>query len=193
MVRRATRHPCRSRHFFDLFPSEQAAYRRIDKLRRQGLLRQVGELMIEDAGRPEKVYCNSWKPKWDQVRHECLLTDFFLLGYSTADVLRGWMVNKRVRPDAEMTLQGVFYYVEMDTGSESYAQVRKRQRAYAGVEEPLLYVTLNAKRREGLRKVSKAVASIALFTTLEQVKESPRGNIWMDCNGDTVSIWPEVE
>jgi hypothetical protein len=193
IARRATRHVCRTRHFFDLFSSEQAAYRRIDKLRKRGLLRQVGELMVKDLGRPEKVYCNGWKPKWDQVRHECLLTDFFLMGYPEADCLRGWLVNKRIRPDAEMTLHGVFFYVELDTGSESLAQVRKRQAAYAGVEDSLLYVTLSKRRCENLRKASKAVASIALFTTLNEALENPRGAIWRDATGEDVSILPKVE
>ena len=191
IVRRATRHVCRTRHFFDLFSSERAAYRRVEKLRKGELLRQVGELMVEDSGRPEKIYCNGWKPKWDHLRHECLLTDFFLFGYPEADVLRGWLVNKRIRPDAEMTLEGVFYYVEMDTGQESYAQVRRRQRNYAGVEDPVLYVTLSGDRREGLRKRGKAIASIGLFTTLDEVLECPRGDIWVDHDGGRVSIWPE--
>lgn len=191
--RRARCHVCRSRHFFDLFSTDQAAYRRLDKLRGQGLLRQVGQLMIEDVGRPEKIYCNGWKPKYDHLRHESLLTDFFLLGYREADVLRGWLVNKRIRPDAEMTLQDVFYYVEMDTGLESYAQVRRRQEAYRGVNEFVLYVTLSKGRREGLRKRSRAIASTALFTTLDEVKEDPRGDIWVAYDGDKVSIWPDSE
>lgn len=143
--------------------------------------------MVNDTGRPERVYCNGWKPKPDQLRHELLLTDF-LLCYPEADVLRGWLVNKRIRPDAEMMLQGRLFYVELDTGHQSYSQVRRRQRVYAGVEELLLYVTLKQSRKAGLIRASKSVSSIALFTTLAQVQTDPCGAIWESCSGRVGSI-----
>ena len=141
-----------------------------------------------DSGRPENVYCNSWKPKYDQLRHELLLTDF-LLNYPDADVLRGWAVSRRLRPDAEMTVAGFFYYVEMDTGEQSYAQVRRRQARYSGVEDYLLYVTVSPKRLEGLRKnAHSAVERIAMFTTLEEALRDPHGQIWIDCHGERTAI-----
>src|SRR2546430_1440081 len=144
ILRLAARHVLRTRHFFRYFTSPQAAYRRIEKLRRQGLLRLVGQIMTGDSGRPENIFSNGFKPKYDQIRHELLLTDF-LLGYPEADTLRGWAVNRRLRPDAEMTLGDYFYYVELDTGEQTHAQVRRRQARYAGVEDFLLYVTMSPK------------------------------------------------
>jgi hypothetical protein len=144
--------------------------------------------MMRDSGAPEKIYCNGWKPKCDQLYHEVLLTDF-LLGYPAADTLRGWAVNRRLRPDAEMTLDDYFYYVELDTGEETYAQVRRHQARYAGVEDYVLYVTLTAKRVEGLRRhAHEAVRRIALFTTLADAKRDPRGEIWIDCQGERTAI-----
>lgn len=144
--------------------------------------------MTGDSGRPDKIYCNSWKPKYDQLRHELLLTDF-LLNYPEGDVLRGWAVNRRLRPDAELTLGDYFYYVEMDTGEQSYTQVRRRQSRYSGVEEFLLYVTLTARRLEGLRKnAHAAVKQIAMFTTLDEAIRDPRGQIWIDCQGERAAI-----
>jgi hypothetical protein len=144
--------------------------------------------VIGDSGRPENVYCNSWKPKYDQLRHDLLLTDF-LLNYPEADVLRGWAVNRRLRPDAEMTLDGFFYHVEMDTGEQSYAQVRRRQSRYSGIKDFVLYVTTSPKRLDGLRKnVHDAVLPIALFTTLDDALREPHGEIWIDCQGERTSI-----
>jgi hypothetical protein len=144
--------------------------------------------MIADSGRPENVYCNGWKPKYDQLRHELLLTDF-LLGYPEVDTLRGWAVNRRLRPDAEMTLGDYFYYVELDTGEQSYAQVRRRQARYAGVEDYVLYVTTTGKRLDGLRRQAhEAVKRIALFTTLADAQREPHGEIWTDCLGEKTAI-----
>jgi hypothetical protein len=188
LIRLATRHVCRTRHFFRYFTSPQAAYRRAEKLRRQGQLRLVATIVIGDAGRPENVYCNSYKPKYDQLRHELLLTDF-LLCYPEADTLRGWAVNRRVRPDAQITLADYFYYIELDTGEQSHAQVRRRQARYAGVEDFVLYVTLSPRRLEGLRRhAHEAVRSIALFTTLDEVQRDPHGPVWIDVHGERTAI-----
>ncbi len=145
-------------------------------------------MITGDSGRPENVYCNGWKPKHDQLTHELLLTDF-LLCYPNADTLRGWAVNRRLRPDAEMTLDGYFYNVELDTGEQSYAQVNRRQKRYAGSTDLLLYVTQSERRLEGLRQnADPAVRSIALFTTLEKVLAAPAGQIFLDCAGESTWI-----
>jgi hypothetical protein len=144
--------------------------------------------MMGETGRPERVYCNGWKPKCDQLRHELLLTDFLLL-YPEADTLRGWAVNRRLRPDAEMTLAGYFYRIELDTGEQTFAQVRRRQARYAGIEDYLLYVTLTEKRLEGLRRhAHEAVKRIAMFTTLAGAQRDPHGEIWIDCLGEKAAI-----
>ena len=141
------------------------------------MLRLVGQIVTGEAGRPENIYCNGWKPKYDQLRHDLLLTDF-LLAYPDADTIRGWAVSRRLRPDAEMTLGDYFYYVELDTGEQSYAQVRRRQTRYAGVEDFLLYVTSTPKRLDGLRRnAHEAVRKIALFTTLADALREPRSNL----------------
>jgi hypothetical protein len=151
-------------------------------------LRLVGTVVVGDAGRPEHIFCNGWKPKYDQLRHELLLTDF-LLGYPEGDVLRGWAVNRRLRPDAELTLDGYFYFVELDTGEESLAQVRRRQARYLGTEDYVLFVTLSPRRLEHLRqRAHEAVKGIALFTTLDEALREPRGEIWIDCQGERTSI-----
>lgn len=145
-------------------------------------------MIVGDSGRPENIYCNSWRPKRDQFAHELLLTDY-LVCYPNADVLRGWSVNRRLRPDAEMSLDGYFYNVELDTGEQSYAQVRRRQRRYAGSQDFLLYVTQSSRRLEGLRKnADPLVRSIALFTTLADAQHDPAGDIYTDFFGERTSI-----
>ena len=142
------------------------------------------------GGRPESVFCNGWKPKYDHLKHEVGLSDFLLL-YHKAEIVRGWQVHRTLRPDAEMTLNGILHYVELDSGKQSLSAVQRRQRVYRGVDELVLYVTLLSPRRlEGLRRVSKALANVVLFTTLTEAMADPRGQIWLNCEGDRFSIDP---
>lgn len=139
------------------------------------------------TGRPETVYCNTWKPKSDQFRHEVLLTDF-LLCYPEATVVRGWSVDQQIRPDAELTIDHQKFFVELDTGEQTYRKVRERQQAYRGVQDFLLYVTLSERRLAGLKQHSETVRGIALFTTLSQVQAEPHGLVWSDCFGRAAAI-----
>ncbi|MCA9075848.1 MAG: hypothetical protein KDA93_12495 [Planctomycetaceae bacterium] len=142
---------------------------------------------MNTAGPPVRAYCNGWKPKRDQLRHEILTTDF-LLGYPSADVVRGWDVDPHIRPDATMQLDGITYHIETDTGSESFRRIRKRQKVYAHVDDFVLYVTLSERRLQGLMQHSQQIQRIALFTTLERAISDPRGKIWQDCHGKAASI-----
>ena len=139
------------------------------------------------SGRPETAYCNAWQPRSNQLTHDVLLTDF-LLCYPLAEIVRGWQVDSRIRPDAEMTVAGQKFFVELDTGEQTYRQIRHRQRAYAAVRDLLLYVTVSETRLAGLMRHSSAVESIALFTTLDRVMRDPRGEVWVDFAGKTVSL-----
>lgn len=145
-------------------------------------------MLVGDAGRPEKVYCNSYRPKFDQLLHELLLTDF-LLAYPDADVLRGWAVDRHRRPDAEMTLDGDHFDVELDTGEQSYAQVRRRQQRYIGSENRVLYVTTSRIRLAGLiEHTHEAIRPITWFTTLDAAIQDPLGAIWSNCHGEAAAI-----
>jgi hypothetical protein len=116
-----------------------------------------------------------------------LLTDF-LLCYPQAEIVRGWQVDHRIRPDAEMTLDGQRFFVEMDTGEQTYRQVEHRQRAYKSVRDWLLYVTITEARLAGLMRHSMTVRDIAFFTTLDRVLKDPTGEIWIDSSGKVASL-----
>lgn len=101
---------------------------------------------------------------------------------------RGWKVNERIRPDAEMTLEGRKFFAELDTGQENHTRVSERQRAYSGVTDFLLFVTLTHRRMAGLIARAERVRDIALFTTLRQSMDDPRGEIWTDAFGNKAGI-----
>jgi hypothetical protein len=130
-------------------------------------------VISKDSGRPESVYCNGWKPKADQLEHELLLTDFCIC-LPNADFKRGYLVDKKLKPDGQMWFDGVFFNIELDTGEQTHTQVNRRQKRYAGSTDYLLYVTQSERRLESLRtKADPCVRKIALFTTLEKVQTNP--------------------
>jgi hypothetical protein len=187
IIRLANTHVTATRHVFRLFSSQATAYRRTKHLRETRQLRVVGQLRGA-SGRPEYVYCNTWNPKADALDHELLITDFFM-NYPDADVIRGWIVNRQYRPDAEFRLDGYFYYLELHTGKQSYAQVQRRQVKYTGNREFILYVTTKEKLRDGLiRNIHDAIRQTSLFSTLDLVQKDPRGSIWIDAFGEATSI-----
>lgn len=186
ILKLADKHVIVARHIVAADTCRSAAYRAAKKLRTQGRLRAVG-FVRGVSGRPEIAYCNSWRPRSNQLLHEVRLTDF-LLCYAQAEIVRGWQVDSRIRPDAEMTLGGQKFFVELDTGEQSYRQVEQRQRAYESVKELLLYVTSTETRLAGLMQHSSAVRSIAFFTTLDRVLRDPQGEVWTDCFGNVVSL-----
>ncbi len=116
-----------------------------------------------------------------------MATDF-LLSYPQIQFTRGNSVDQRIRPDAELWINGQHFFVEVDTGQQSYSQVRRRQRFYASVSDLLLYVTASERRLQGLVRESGQVKEIALFTVLGRVIRDPHGEIWQDLQGKTVSL-----
>lgn len=184
----ATIHVCAARHLFGLFPSKTVAYRTIKKLCDDRLLRPVGKVISKESGRPEIAYCNGWKPG-HKLEHELLLTDFCMC-FPDAEFKRGWVVDRSLKPDAEMVLGGIRLNIELDTGEQSHKQISKRQKRYAGSTDFLLYVTQSERRLEKLRKnAEECVREIVLFTTLAEVQQDPRSDrLLVDCFGERSSI-----
>ncbi len=156
--------------------------------------------MMQDAGRPCHVYCNGWRPRLQDLRHETLLTDLLLL-YPEADIIRGYRkVDRTLNPDAEMTFRRGesqrHCFVEFFTeDSENYGQIKKQFRAYRNVAADgnfLLVVTLTETRLQGLIRNAAQVAHLALFATLTDAMRDPHG-CWVDISGRTAVIQEEAE
>lgn len=143
-------------------------------------------MQLRDNGRPQDVYFNG-SLKIDHLKHEVLLTDFLLL-YEGVEFCRLWDVDQQVRADAEMVLNGMKFFVELDTGEVSLGRVEKRWENYSGVSDYLLVVTSSETRLRNLVEHSSEVRGIALFTTLDEVKEEPYGEVWLDCFGKRVAL-----
>ena len=164
-------------HAQDLYPSPATLYRILASGRKRKEFRVVGQILLSHTGRPTLLYCNGYKPKHELLRHELLLTDFCLYAYPNANVLaRGPHVDKKIRPDAEIELNGRRLFVELDTGTESYAQIEKKATVnYKDVSDIVLFVTLSKQRLQGLLEVAKAMSNITMFTTLQDAVSDPYG------------------
>jgi hypothetical protein len=169
------------------FPSKNKALRRLNRLVQRKRIRLVGTV-CEKPGRPENVYCRL-TPKVDHLLHEVQLTQL-CLRLDAEKILRGPAVlDKEVRPDAEVWIRGEVYYLEWDRGTMGYAQiVRHRFRKYERCRHLALWVCPTGLRREGLRARAETIRSVALFTTADEALASPHGEIWVDYHGDRAAL-----
>ncbi len=111
------------------FPSRNKALKRLHRLAARERIRFAGSA-LRTGGRPEHVYCR-WRPKPDQLLHEVELTELCLKLHA-GRILRGpHVADRRVLPDAQVWINDVPYYLELDRGTMGYEQVvRDRFRKY---------------------------------------------------------------
>ena len=168
------------------FPSKNKALKRLRRLVARRKVRLVGTV-CRKAGRPEHVYCR-WRVKPDQLLHEVLLTEL-CFRLDAGHILRGpHATNPRYRPDAELAINGRTYYLELDRGTMSYAQIAGRFRKYEGCEHFVLWVCSSEERAEGMRRRAQAIRATALFTTFVEASASPHGDVWRDYQGSRAAL-----
>jgi hypothetical protein len=158
------------------FPNKSKALKRLGRLVRRKKIRCVGSV-ARTGGRPEHVYCR-WRPKPDLLLHEVELTELCLKLHA-GHVRRGpHVLDRRVLPDAELVINGVPYYLELDRGTMSSRQVeRDRFRKYRDCPHLCLWVCSSEGRREGLRSQAESIRSTALFATRADVLDSPHARV----------------
>ena len=168
------------------FPTRGKALRRMARLVARGKVRVVGTVSLK-PGRPQHVYCR-WRPKVDQLAHEVLLTSVCLRLHA-ARILRGPRVTRTdLLPDAEVWIRNRLYFLELDRGTMSYAQIERRYRKYAAAPEFVLWVCSTAGRRDGMRTRAEVIRHAALFATLGEAVIDPHKPTWQDFAGQTVAL-----
>ena len=168
------------------FPSKGKALRRLNRLVQRGQVRLVGTVCRKD-GRPEHVFART-RIKADSVLHELQLTEL-CLRLDAGRIVRGPMaVDRHLRPDAEVWINGCRYLLENDRGSMGYAQIEQRFRAYSGCADLVLWVCSSAERAEGLCQRAAGIRHTALFTTMAEALATPHGPIWRDYAGGTAAL-----
>lgn len=170
-----------------LFPSAKKAGRRLYRLAKRGQVRLLGTVSLK-AGRPEHVYGKGrWKA--DNLLHEVQLTHVLLRTHAE-EVRRGpGEVDPELLPDAELSINGDRYLLELDRGTVSYADVvRRRFARYRFCRDLVLWVCPSGSRAEGLRRHADIVRETALFTTLDQALADPHAAIWVDADGGRAAL-----
>ncbi len=174
-----------------LFPTRAKALKRLRRLAARQRIRLVGSVGRK-CGRPEHVFCR-FRPKGNDLRHEVELTEL-CLRLDAARILRGpHATDRQIRPDAEVWINGQLYYLELDRGTMSYAQIVGRFRLYAGFPHFVLWVCAGAERRDGLRARAERIRTCALFTTFAEAVSSPHAAVWLDYQGGTAVLPREGE
>lgn len=168
------------------FPSRAKAQARLRKLARRGRIHLVGTLS-KKGGRPEHVYCR-WRPQ--ALQHEVELTDV-CFRLDASEVRRGPSVRDRfILPDAEVVLAGETYYLELDRGTMSHAQLARRFRVYEGCPHFSLWVCSSPARVRALAEGAGRLRNTALFTTLADLLRDPHGAVWQDASGGKIALTP---
>lgn len=168
------------------FPTKNKALKRLRRLVRRKQVRLVGTV-CRKAGRPEHVYCR-YRPKSDSLLHEMELTEL-CLRLDAANILRGpEITDTRLRPDAEVWINGRLYYLELDRGTMGYAQIAKRFWLYERCPHFVLWVCSSSERVEGFRRRAEGIRQTALFTTLAAALCTPHGPIWQDVGGQIAAL-----
>jgi hypothetical protein len=168
------------------FPTRNKALKRLRRLVRRGQIRLVGTV-CRKAGRPEHVYCRH-RPKSDSLLHEVELTDL-CLRLDAGKILRGAeSTDTRLRPDAEVWINGRRYCLELDRGTMGYARIAGRFRLYEGCPDLVLWVCSSPARAEGFRRRAERIRGTALFATFADALATPHGPVWRDFAGNRAAL-----
>lgn len=168
------------------FPNKNKALKRLRRLVARKRICVAGTV-CRTPGRPEQVY-SRWRLKADQLQHEVALTEL-CLKLDAGRILRAPSAHDRtVRPDAEVWINTQLYYVELDRGSMTYAQIARRFRKYEGCPHVSLWVCSTEERMEGMRQRAERLRHAALFTTFAEALASPHGEIWRDFHGGRAAL-----
>jgi hypothetical protein len=169
-----------------LFPNRKKALRRLRRLVEKGEARVVGTVSRR-RGRPETVFCG-WVPKADTILHEVQITQL-CLRIQAGRVVRGYGVDARVRPDAELWINGEHFFLELDRGTSGLRDVvAERFPKYEGGDDLVLWVCPTEARKERLRAQAGRLAAVALFATFERALASPHDPVWTDHAGGTAAL-----
>jgi hypothetical protein len=170
-----------------LFPTRKKASKRLRRLAERRQVRLLGTIPFT-GGRPEHVYGRGrWKA--DNLHHEVQLTRV-CLKIDAEEVRRGaGQVDPDIRPDAELFIRGERYFLELDCGTMSYADVvRKRFPKYRLTDDVVLWVCPSLARHKGLRCRATVLRSTALFATFPDVLRDPHAPVWVDVDGATAAL-----
>lgn len=107
----------------------------------------------------------------------------FLRLYPTAKTVRGYDVDQKYLPDAEMTLKALVM-VEWVTRHTKFKAFIDRLKKYRDCEAPVIWVCPDSDMAERLRRAAKDIDNNSLFGTFSEAQADPHGMIWQDCDGE---------
>lgn len=166
---------------FGDFPNRKATAAWLARQESCGNLRCVGTRRDAQGRKVIKVYCNGWKPKDDNLRHEIIGT-FVRLIFSMFQFVRGYKVNDCFC-DMLMITDERHYEIEIDGGSLRQKQVQWRWRRHKCDHSILVITDPNVgdpeDRLARLLKWSGELGDRVFLTTLDRLRQhGPHARVW---------------
>ncbi len=116
--------------------------------------------------------------------HELQLTEYFL-NVKADEIRRLHNVDRRFNADGEQVINGKISYVELDRGTEGYAQVERQMKNYQDAHADVLWIAPTITRMNGLMKRTKCPTF--WFTTYEQ-SLTPHDHVWVNVHGEVSAV-----
>ena len=180
MIRFLTQHPGTAEMFvgMGLFPNLDRARRRLRRLYEKGDIGFMQYVEMPD-GRRVIVYS---KFRISNPIHELLLT-WWCLQVKANEIRRLYAVDKKFNADAEVVIDGKTFHVELDRGTEGYAQVKKQMKVYEHAD--VLWIAPTEARMKGLMKLTDCPTF--WFATYDQAMK-PHTEVWRNPQGETATL-----
>ena len=163
------------------FSTRKAAGAWTARLVASGNLTEVGTMKDANGRKVIPVYCNGWKPKDDNLRHEIIGTWVRLL-YPVFHFRRGPKINDCL-PDMVMTDGEHTYEFEVDCDTMPMKKVKYRWKAHK-CEHDILVVTAPEHgdpeaRLKQLLDWSEDLGERGFFTTFDRLRTlGPHARVW---------------
>lgn len=163
-----------------LFPNLDRARRRLRRMWERGEIGFMRSVELPD-GRRTLVYA---KFQITNPLHELQLTDV-CLKVKADEIRRLHAVDQRFNADAEVVIDQKVFYVELDRGTEGYAQVRKQMKNYQDANADVLWIVPTITRMNGMMKGT--TSGNLWFTTYAQ-SLTPHAEVWVNVHGEVAAL-----
>ena len=162
-----------------LFPSLRRAQARLKRMTELHLAESLGWVCLPGKSR-EKLYA-CFTVKGDNEQHEVEISAV-VLRMACDSVTRGRYVDPTYWADAELTINGQPYKLELDRDTMKESQIKERYATYKDVDCPVLWVCPDRPRMEELMRLAKN--DRFMFTTFDLAVADPHAGIWLDLEGN---------
>lgn len=143
-------------------------------------------MLLNGTGRPEKVYGK--KCEEENLEHEVGITEAeYWMG---GDFVRNARIGEAIA-DGRLNRDGIRYWIEVDNGSMTSKQMRKKWQRYGKLksdQDVILVICHTKTRLRRLMKTAVPIKHAVLFTRFRWLRSTVVKEPWIDSRCKRVSI-----